>query len=192
MSCVNGFGRALVFAFLIAAACPFYLGLAEIALGWRLAFASYLLFAAPPYLLAIARRPLAGVTAATCVGASGTGLLLFGGSISELALLLGVLIGFFRSALLYRDPHADAGGFARAFAREALLIGAGLGLAGYLLRGAPFPEASALWGFFLVQSAFFLSARAGRSRATSAPPEIDPFERAQRRAREILQQSPSL
>ncbi|MEE9278775.1 MAG: hypothetical protein V3V67_01240 [Myxococcota bacterium] len=192
MKCWNGFGRGLLFAFLCAGAAPFYLGAAQIFLGWRLAFASYLLLAATVYLLGIARRPFAGLTAAGATGACGLALLVFGATGAELALVLGALIGLFRSGLLYPDRRAGARGFARRFAVEAGLIGAGLALGAYLLRGSLFPEAAALWGFFLVQSAFFLFAPAATAARSAAPEpaEIDPFERACRRARALLQQSP--
>ncbi len=191
MRCWNGFGRSLLFAFLCAGASVFYLGAAQIFLGWRLAFASALLLAAVAYLLGVARRPTSGIAAAGATGLCGLGLLLLGATGSELAVALAALIGLFRSGLLYSDRGDGASGFARRFALEAGLLGAGLALGAYLLHGSLFPEAAALWGFFLVQSAFFLfaPAAAGRSRE-SEPREIDPFERACRRARALLQQTP--
>lgn len=191
MRCWNGFGKSLLFAFLSAGACPFYLGAAQIFVGWRLAFASYTMLCAALYLLGIAPRPLRGIAAAGATALCGSALLLFGASGSELALALAALIGLFRSGLLYSDRCGDAHGFARRFALEAGLIGAGLALSATLLRGGLFPEASAVWGFFLVQSGFFLSAGAaapGRSGRRQGP-ETDPFERACRRARALLQQS---
>ena len=191
MNCWNGFGRSLLFAFLCAGAAPFYLGVVQVVGGWKLAFATYLLLAAAVYLFGVARGPLRGMAAAGATLLCGSTLLLFGASVSELALALALLIGLFRSGLLHPARQKSAHGFARRFAIEASLIGSGLALASYLFHGAPVSEASALWGFFLVQSAFFLigGAAAATRRDSSEPPEIDPFERACRRARALLQQN---
>ena len=91
--------------------------------------------------------------------------------------------------LLYRDPHASVRDFALRCALEIALIGGGLALATHLFGDGRFPEAWAIWGFFLVQSAFFLSRgrSAKRPGDTSAPTEPDPFEAACRRARELLE-----
>ncbi len=191
MSYWNGFGRSLLFAFLCAGGAPFYLGLMQIVGGWKLAFATYLLLAAAVYLAGVSRRPLRGIAAAGTALLCGSLLLLFGASVSELALALAVLIGLFRSGLLHPARQKNASGFARRFATEAGLIGAGLALGSYLFHGPLVPEASALWGFFLVQSAFFLigGASAPTRRDLSELHETDPFERACRRARALLQQS---
>ena len=191
MSCWNGFGRSLLFAFLCAGVAPFYLGVVQVVGGWKLAFATYLLLAAAVYLFGVARRPVGGIAAAGATLLCGSTLLRFGASVSELALALAVLIGLFRSGLLQPARHNSPNGFARRFAIEAGLIGSGLALASYLFHGALVPEASALWGFFLVQSAFFLigGAAAPTRGDSSEPPEIDPFERACRRARALLQQN---
>ena len=124
MRCWNGFGRSLLFAFLCAGASVFYLGAAQIFLGWRLAFASYLLLAAVAYLLGVARRPTSGLAAAGATGLCGLGLLLLGATASELAIALAALIGLFRSGLLYSDRGDGASGFARRFALEADLVDA--------------------------------------------------------------------
>ena len=191
MSCWNGFGRSLLFAFLCAGAAPFYLGVVQVVGGWKLAFATYLLLAAAVYLFGVARRPARGIAAAGATLLCGSTLLLLGASVSELALALAALIGLFRSGLLQPARHRNVHGFGRRFAVEAGLIGSGLALASYLFHGAPVSEASALWGFFLVQSAFFLIGDAAApTRGDSGEPlEIDPFERACRRAHALLQQN---
>ncbi len=191
MRCWNGFGKSLLFAFLCAGAAPFYLGIVQVIGGWKLAFATYLLLTAAVYLFGVAREPLRGGAAAGAALLCGSTLLLFGATVSELALVLALLIGLFRSGLLYPPRQRSANGFARRFTIEAALIGSGLALASYLFHGAFVPEPSALWGFFLIQSAFFLTgaATAPTRRDSSDPPEIDPFERACRRARALLQQT---
>lgn len=182
----NQFGRSLVFAILVSALYPIYESVAELLMGQRLAFATYLLATAAIYLLGIARRPAEGLAAAIATFGCGSFLLLAGATGTQLGLLTAVLIGVFRSGLLHRG--AGAHDFGRKFSREFVFIGVGLALAMYLVGGAFFPGALAFWGFYLVQSGFFLlggEAALDRGQHTSNPGP-DAFARAIKRAKEVL------
>lgn len=181
----NRFGASLLFAAFVAGIYPFYASSTELLLGRQLAFPAYVLTSAAIYLVGISHKPTLGLGAALAILGSGTLLLLAGASGSQLVLVTAVLIGVFRSGLLQgRDSH----NFGRRFAREAVFIGVGLALAAYFSDGGVFPEAFALWGFYLVQSGFFLlggsAARDRSERRSNLNP--DAFDAAVRRAKEVL------
>ncbi len=184
----NRFGVSVLFAALVAASYPIYAGFAQLPLGNGLAFAIYSLTTAAIYLLGIAVHPAAGVGAAIATFGIGVFAVLGGASASELALLTGLLIGVFRSGLLHPGRRAGACRFGRHFAREFLLIGAGLALALYLAQGALHPEAYGLWGFYLVQSGFFLLGGEAAACRDESSPRVrhDAFTQAVNRAREVL------
>ncbi len=188
----NRFGRSLLFAVLVAGVYPIYLSFAGILVGHKLAFAAYLLASAAIYLLGIARQPTSGIGAALVTTLVGALFLLYGASGVELSLVTCLLIGVFRSGLLQPGSRRGASGFTRQFTRELVFIGGGLALASYMARSAAYPEAFAMWGFYLVQSGFFLlggeAARDRVQQATTAGP--DAFARAVKRAREVLAANP--
>jgi hypothetical protein len=103
-------------------------------------------------------------------------------STGELALSLGALIGAVRSGLLYRARPL------RAILTEVALALGGLLFARFLLGPSAIAVMLAIWGYFLVQSTFFLipGTKHGRSRA-SGP---DPFELAHARALALLDEQP--
>lgn len=75
----------------------------------------------------------------------------------------------------------------RSLVLESLLVGGGLVFArafGSSLLGLGL----AFWGFFLVQSLFFLVG--GTSERREEGPELDPFESARRRALMLMEQTP--
>jgi hypothetical protein len=184
----NRFASSLFFALGVAAFYPIYERVAVAFLGKGPALDMYLLSSASLYLLGIARSPAKGLAAAAAAFAAG-GLLTLGGVIgTQLAMALGLLIGFFRSGFLQRGDRND---FRRRLAREIVFIGGGLGLGFYLGRGAADPGALALWGFYLVQSSFFLLGGQAASDRESRTPGTDPdeFSKAVKRAKEVLAQS---
>jgi len=188
----NGFGRSLAFAAVAAAACPLYLAFAGLLLGWKLAMATYVVALAALYVLGIASRPARGLAAAAGVVLCGLAMLALGASGVGLAFGVAALLGALRSGLLCRGRAAGGDAFARRLAIEVGLLGGGLALAFHLGRSALAPEALAVWGFFMAQSAFFLiggaEARAAR-RDDEAAPDVDPFERAVRRAAALLDET---
>jgi hypothetical protein len=189
MSPSGGFAHSLRFAMLSAAACALWLTFAAPLLGRALALESALSLAAAAYLLGIAPRRATGLTAALLLLAVSGVLLLGGVRVATFASALAVAIGVLRSTWLWPIERGAAAAFARRFLAELALVGGGLAFAGQLIRAAIFPEALALWGFLLVQSAFFVlegaAAQAGHAEQTS----IDPFEDSCRRLRAALERS---
>jgi hypothetical protein len=119
-----------------------------------------------------------GLMAAALTAAVGVGLAAVARTPGELAIGMAAMLGVARSGLARRA------GPARAVAIEVGLLACGLVFAGFLAGRSPVAVALALWGFFLVQSFYFLvggtAARsAGRWRA-------DPFEEAYARATAVL------
>ena len=92
------------------------------------------------------------------------------------------LLGIVRSGLLYRAK------IGRALAIEGMLFLLATSVAQLLAGSAVQSYGLAVWGFFLVQSAFFLFEGA-RSRAESGSAE-DPFERARREATRLMEEQP--
>jgi len=184
---VATFPRTLVFGAAAAAGAPFALALLGPLFGEAGALAALAIAVSAAYLLGLARRPATGLGAALALTLSGVGGIALGATPLALAALCAVLIGVLRSGLLRRDARAGSD-FGRAFALEAALVGGGLALGAWLARGSAFPVSLALWGFFLVQSGFFLVGGPAAAAARDAAPagEADPFERAQRRAQELL------
>ncbi|MDH3518920.1 MAG: hypothetical protein OEM49_00560 [Myxococcales bacterium] len=89
-----------------------------------------------------------------------------------------LIVALCRSTLLYRLRPL------RALLLEATLFGAGLGFAGILTdHGADSPAAGA-WGYFLVQSIFFLVG--GVRERGGGEAERDPFDRARERLLALL------
>ncbi len=187
----NRFGTSLLFAVLVAGFYPIYFGLTGFWLGHGLAFSIYVLVTAGIYLFGIAKRPTPGLGAAFATVACGGLLLVSGGTGFELVLLTALLVGVFRSGLLNPGTRMRGGQFGRRFAREFGLLAAGLLLAKFFAQGAVFPGAFALWGFYLVQSGFFLlGGKAVRDRSPQTPLATpDPFAAALKRAREVLCES---
>ena len=176
----NDFGRSLLYAAVAAAgAVPYFLLLAP-ALGWHAALASYAVLSTSAYLAGLGRTVRQGLGAALLAGALGAVAALLAPSPREAFAAAALLLGLCRSGLLYRTR------FARAVVSESVLLVAALGLANHLLAGSPFSAVLAVWGFFLVQSGFFLIGGA-RVRAED-PTGADPFDVALARAAEILEQ----
>jgi len=159
----DSFGRSAAFA-----ACA--------ALGWT----PWVLLGGPRafYLVGVTAVYVAGLggpVAATLTAVAGGALLLVGDA-AVLCVGLAVVLAVARSAFLYRAAPA------RAVVVETALAGGGLVFA--RLLGTP---SLAIWGFFLVQSFFFLVGGV-RARET-ATGHSDPFEAAHARAMEVLERS---
>ncbi|HSF19579.1 MAG TPA: hypothetical protein VLK65_28915 [Vicinamibacteria bacterium] len=109
------------------------------------------------------------------------GMLLLGLAEPPTVLLgAGVLLSILRSGFLFRSKPA------RALLVEGSLLGAGLLLARLLASGGEALSFSlALWGFFLVQSLFYLVG--GVSTAGPTPTAEDPFARACREAARLME-----
>ena len=195
----NGFGSSLVFAAAAAAGwLAFAVPFAPV-LGLGGALSLYAMLVVALHVFGIARRPARGVVAACLALGLGAVVLLLtrgaGEAVAGSALVLGVV----RSGLLYRARSA------RGLLAEAALLGGGLALARFLavpglLAATPLREAFAasadpswvgllgaalgIWGFFLVQSLFFLLGGVRERRASAGG--LDPFDLACTRLAALL------
>jgi hypothetical protein len=175
----NTFGRSAVFAALAAAAwLPWVITVGPPIGVWQ---------ARALYLVAVLMLAVAGLgppgrrrfSVALGAGVLGCGLTVVATSTTELCLGLAVILGLARSAFLYRAAPA------RAVATEAMLLIGGLLFARFLAGPTLIATALALWGFFLVQSCFFLVGGV-HARAHEAG-HVDPFEHAYQRATALLE-----
>lgn len=188
MSGAGSFSRSLRFALLCAASCGLWVAFAAPVVGRTLAVESAFSLAAAAYLVGIAPRRATGMTAGTLLLAASALLMLAGVRASTFASALAVAIGVLRSAWLWPVSRGDAAAFARRFLAELALVGGGLAFAVKLGQAGVFPEALALWGFLLVQSAFFVLEGAAAPAVRAEPIAIDPFEGSCRRLRAVLEE----
>lgn len=173
----NSFGRSLLFGAVAAAGfAPFALGVAPLA-GLHFALAAYALVIVPGYLVGVGdslRRGVGAAGVAGVVGAAGA-LLAPGAGGALIAVALGLALA--RSGVAAPIP------FARALVVEAGLGAAALVVAEQLVGGSLASIVLAIWGFFLVHSAYFALPRSGARAARACR---DPFDDARDRARAIL------
>ncbi len=188
MSRTGSFSRSQRFALLCAAACGLWIALAAPLLGRGIAVQSAFAAAAAAYLIGIAPRRASGMTAAALLLGASAVLMLAGVRASIFACALAAGVGVLRSAWLWPVLPGDAAAFARRFAAELALLGGGLVFAAKLGHAAVLPEALALWGFLLVQSAFFVLEGAAAPACRAEPIAVDPFEGSCRRLRAVLEE----
>ena len=176
----NSFGRSLAFAALAGAAWPAFALAASPAIGTRATLSLYLVACAAIYVAGLTPRRVHGIGAAIVAAMLSA---LFAAVTREpgvVALGAASGVGVCRSGLLYR---ARTG---RALATEIGLLGGGLLLARFLAAPGVLGVALGLWGFFLVQSGFFLIA--GVTERPVDASGIDRFESARRRALALLEE----
>lgn len=173
----SGFGRTLLFGALAALGVPAVRLLVAPVLGGGLAFSLYWVGLAIAYLFWIAGSLRRGVGAATIASLGGLVLLVLAPSASFVAAGATLLVAAVRSGFLYRAPQP------RLVALEALLLVGGLLVAELLAAPGVLGLALAVWGYFLVQSLYFLLAR---PRVRHPAGGGDPFERARERLERLL------
>ncbi len=169
------FGESLLFAFLAAlGAVPWTLAVG-VGLGRVRAEAVYLLLLGVAYLVWIAPGwPKKLPTAVLAAAASA--VLAFVSVPAWVAAALLVAVG--RSALLYRSTPT------RAVLTEAVLVGGGLAFAGWLAGPSLLDAAFAVWGFYLLQSVYFLLGGVTERREETSG---DAFEDVRRRALALME-----
>ena len=178
----NSFARSLLFAGVAAAGyAPFALAVTPW-LGAGAALAAYAVLAVAVYTAGLASTLRRGVAAALVAALLGAGVLAATASPREVWVAAALILSFCRSGMLYRAP------FTRAFLLEGLLLVAGLGLARHLMGPSTLSMILAVWGFFLVQSVFFLVQ--GVTEKGPSSEDLDPFERARSNALSILEEQP--
>lgn len=177
----NTFARSALFAAVAAVAWLSWVLVVAPVLGVLNARAVYLVAITALYVAGLSpqgRRPIRAALATFLVA---TVVALIARTTAELAIGLAAILGIARSGFFYRAAPA------RAAATELILLVGGLVFARFLAAVSLPATALALWGFFLVQSVFFLGA--GVRARTLNGPHPDPFEEAQRRALALLEQA---
>lgn len=170
----DGFPRSMVFAALAAFGALPWLALG----GTRRWFGLYLVVVTTAYVAGLVPRGRRRLAAACAVAALGGGAVVTAHTLTEVALVLAVVLGIARSAFLYRTRPA------RALVTESVLVALGLVFARFLAGPTLSAVMLAIWGFFLVQSVFFLVG--GVSTRVAAGRHPDPFEEAHGRAMALL------
>jgi hypothetical protein len=174
----NSFGGSILFAAVAGAGLLVAITVLGPILGVSSVVSGYAVGAAILYAIGIAsnRRDRAAAGALASV----LGMLLLLLPIGAHATVAGAaaIVATCRSGLLYRSRPL------RAILLESALLVAGLGLAQLAMGRGVASLALAAWGYFLVQSLFFLVGG-----VTSRPPsteDADPFDRARSRLQELL------
>ena len=174
----NSFGGTLVLG--VAAALglfPAWLVVGSV-IGHMSALSLYFTAVAVVYAAGLAptlRRKLAlGLVA----GGAGLLVLVFAHGLREVAIGAVLLVSLLRAFVLYRSRPL------RSLAIELALGVGGLWLAGFLAGSGPASIALGLWGYFLVQSLFFLIG--GVRERRSELDRSDPFETARTRLTALL------
>jgi hypothetical protein len=173
------FAGSLVFAAAAAAAVLVGTPLLAPLHGERAAVRFLILAGVVAYAGVAAPSRRRGIAAAALAAGAGALLLALPLGLGGHALGAAALLGVCRSGALYRSRPA------RAWLLEATLLGAGLALAAFLGAGSVPRFALAVWGFWLVQSAYF--AVGGVAPRPDAGAPDDPFERARTRILALLE-----
>jgi hypothetical protein len=172
------FVRSLAFALAAAAALLVGAPLLAPAFGER-AGVRFLLVAAVVAHVALLAPSRSRSARAAALAAGGSALVLaLPLGVGATALTAAALLGVCRSAILFRARPA------RAALLEGALLGGGLALAAFLAGPWLARIALAVWGFWLVQSAFF--AVGGVAPRPEPPGNNDPFERARAQVLALL------
>jgi hypothetical protein len=175
----NPFVRSALFAAAAALAWWPWVLLAGPMLGWSTARACYLVGITVLYVGGLSAGTQRGLTVAAVAGLVAVGVALVVHTLAELAFGLAAVLGVARSLVLYRAAPA------RAVATEVFLLIGGLTFARFLSGPAVPSLGLAIWGFFLIQSLFFI---VGGIRSRSpAPRHTDPFDEAHQRAVALLE-----
>jgi hypothetical protein len=173
------FSGSLVFGAAAALASVAFLVAMRPLLGGSLALSTYCVTAAVFYLVAMAPSWSRGIRIGFLAGVLGGATLVFAPNATVAVLGATVLLGVLRSGFLFRARPG------RALLVELILLAGGLLLANALASTGSLGFAMAIWGFFLVQSVYFLLGGIGeRSEST---PELDPFEQACVRATRVME-----
>lgn len=178
----SSFAGSLLFAALAAlGSVPWMIAASPLA-GSSWALGLYSLGAAAAYLAWIAPswpRALAS--------GAGAGLAAF--AVAVLAPMpTGAVMGAAAILAAVRSGYLFRGAPARAFVVEGVLAGGGLVFARALAGSSFLSLGLAFWGFFLLQSIFFLIG--GIAERPADEPRLDPFEAARRRALALMEEMP--
>lgn len=176
----NHFTGTLVFGALAAALLPAVWLVAGPILGVQPALSLYVVFASALYAAGLAPTRRRALAVGLCAALGGGLVLLAARSLAEVAIGAALVVAVSRSAFLFRARPM------RALVLELALSLGGLLVARFLASPGLIGTSLAVWGYFLVQSGFFLVAGvAERERASG---EEDPFDRAHSRLLSLLEE----
>jgi len=174
----DGFGHSLAFAACAAAGLSVAVTFGGPIFGDTAAARLYLIAAAGIYPAGLSPDRSRRVAALALAALAGGVLALLPLDLRATAVGAAGIVAFARGVLLAEKRDL------RALAIEAVLGVAGLAAAAHFARGGLFALCLALWGYFLVQSGYFLiGRRADRSDETAR----DPFDRARERLARLLE-----
>jgi hypothetical protein len=174
----KNFVRGLAFGAVAALAAVPWLVVARPVVGTQDALRFFVVMLVPIYLVALAPTWRRGIRVGALAGILGFVVLTFAPNPVSAAVGAAVLLGIMRSGFVYRSRPG------RALVTEVVLLGGGLLLAEVLEGGGILSLSFAVWGFFLVQSVYFLLGGIGERPDTVHT--ADPFERACRDVTQIL------
>lgn len=178
----NGFARSLGFAVCAAAGVALWLVITAPLVGGRRALAIYLIGSVALYLAGLATTLRRGLLVGALVAIAGCAIAVVGPGLHGLLFGLAVLLAVTRSGWLYRNAPARALVLESGLLVATMLLADGVG--SLSLRGIVL----GVWGFFLVQSLFFLVS--GWTPQLEDTPGRDPFEVAYARATAVLDREP--
>jgi hypothetical protein len=173
----DGFARSLAFAACAAAGLPVAVTFAGLLFGGAAAARLYLIAAAGIYASGLSPDRSRRVAALAFGALAGAVLALLPLDLRATAIGAAGIVGFARSALIAQTRSL------RGIAIEIVLGATGLAVAAHFARGGLFALCLALWGYFLIQSGYFLIG----GRAADAETERDPFDRARERLLRLLE-----
>ena len=174
----NTFAGGLCFAALAAGGVLPWMLVARPIAGSYVALALVLVVAVAAHLGTLAPDRGRGLGVSLLALAAGVAVACAARSITELALGLGIVLAVGRSVFLYRRAPA------RAVVTETLLVFGGLVFARFLAGHSALAIVLAVWGFFLVQSLYFLVGGLRERERSGRHP--DPFQDAHGRALALL------
>jgi hypothetical protein len=174
----DSFARSLAFAALAAAGLPVAVTFAGALLGGESAARLYLVAVAGIYAIGLCPDRSRRFAALAFSAFAGMILALLPLDLRTTAIGAAGIVAFARGVLL---PDARN---LRAVVIEAVLAAAGLAAAAWFARGGLLALCLALWGYFLVQSGYFLF---GARTAGAGEAARDPFDRARARLLRLLE-----
>ena len=177
----DSFGRSLTFAALAAAGLPVAVTFAGALFGVEGAARGYVLAAAGVYATGLCTDRSRRVAAFAFAAFAAMILALLPLDLRDTAIGAAGIVAFARGVLL-----ADAR-TVRGLAIEAAFGAAGLATAAWFARGGLLALCLAIWGYFLVQSGYFLI---GARRSNAGESARDPFDRARARLQRLLEDDP--
>jgi hypothetical protein len=175
----DGFGRSLAFAALAAAGLPVAVAFAGGLFGGEGAARLYVVAAAVLYSTGLCADRSRRVAAFACAAFAAMILALLPQGLRPTAVGAAGVVALVRGVLVAESRPV------RTLVIEVALGAAGLAAAAWFARGGLLALCLAIWGYFLVQSGYFLIGARGSTAAQ------DPFDRARARLLRLLEDDPA-